>query len=215
MGVISRIAAALEGTGLNLLGTAPIHLYDDQAPAPLRSSRLFPSARGVVVVASAGRALWTAFRRHATHAPLDTLPHPLDTYVATALDRADAALTQANIGFARFEPTIDARPALDFRALGALVGFGEEGPFGLLVHETHGPWLALRGAWLVDVEVALPMRRPSPCVDCAAACVGGPGLRVGIERSTPEMRSRCIVGRGSRYDEAQIRFHYGATKPAR
>ena len=74
---------------------------------------------------------------------------------------------------------------------------------------THGPWIALRGAWLVDVDVPSPKAVVSPCVGCPAPCVGGPGVRVGIERSTSEMRTRCIVGAESRYDDAQIAFHYG------
>jgi hypothetical protein len=207
--VIATLRAALEGTGLNLLGTAPIALYDAIAPAALRSAVLAPGSRGLVVIGSAGRALWSAFRRHAEQHPgHDALPHPLDAYVETALDRGDAALAAAGISARRFLPTLDARPALDFRALGRLVGFGVEGPFGLLVHETHGPWIALRGAWMIDVDVPAPVPPPSPCAGCAAPCVGGREARVTIGHSTREMRLRCIVGVESRYEDAQIAFHY-------
>lgn len=201
---------ALEGSGLDLTGAAPIDAYDARAPEPLRSARLLPAARSVVIVASGGRALWPAFR-----AWLDegggraALPHPLDAYVAGALDRADAALAAAGVAFRRFEPTFTAPIALDFRALGELAGLGVLGPFGMLIHPRFGPWWALRGAYLVGADVAAPAALPAPCAGCPAPCVADRAPSDDLARATIAARERCVVGAEHRYTDAQLAFHYG------
>jgi epoxyqueuosine reductase QueG len=203
MDVAKIVAASLAGSGIELVGAAPVDGWDGRAPSALRASSLLAGARSVVVVASAGPAL---FRRFAA-APT-TGDHPLDAFVARELDRVDASLRARGVAFRRFEPTFSFRPALDFRTLGEIVGLGHVGPFGLLVHRVHGPWIALRGAWLVDVETSAPPIARSPCEGCARPCVEGEALPVALDRSTARMRLRCIVGTTSRYDDAQIAFHY-------
>jgi epoxyqueuosine reductase QueG len=204
------VRAALGGTGLDLVASCPIEAYNARAPRPLRSLELMPRARGIVVVGSAGRALWMRFEAALKEeAELRAEPHPLESFVARSLDRADVALADARIGSRRFEPTLEARPRLDFRAIGELSGLGSLGPFGLLIHSEHGPWWALRAAYMVDVAVDPPLPHKPPCLGCAAPCVGGdPRRSPSIELATPETRARCIVGRASQYSEAQIDYHY-------
>ena len=203
-------ARALHGTGLNVIGSAPIEAYDARAPLPQRSRVLMRAARGVLVVGSGGRELWDDFRRAVAADPshLDRA-HPLDDHVASALDGVDVALGLAGVGSRRFEPTLLASPALDFRALGEIAALGSLGPFGMLIHETHGPWWALRGAWLVDAAVDPPPARATPCSGCLAPCVGGPSSKSrAIELATREARVRCIVGHASRYEDEQLAYHY-------
>src|SRR5262245_58413586 len=119
-----NVRAALAGTGIDLVASCSAEAYDARAPAQLKSSLLLPGARGVVVVASAGRELWRRVREHLNGA------HPVDAYVARALDEVDRALSARGIPFRRFEPTLDAPLPLDFRALGEIVGLGSLGPFG-------------------------------------------------------------------------------------
>jgi len=206
------VADAVREAGLNLIGSFGIEAYDARAPRGLRSVDLMSGARGVIVAASAGRDLWGAFR-----AAMDAdeaeqggwhEANPLDSYVARALDRADRALARAGVGSRRFEPTLDAPVPIDFRALGELAGLGTMGPFGLLIHETHGPWWALRGAWLVDVDLAAPAPPRAPCAGCAAPCLGGSRRPEGVLLATPGVRSRCPVGLDSRYSDEQIAYHY-------
>lgn len=198
------IADALSPFGMELAESCAIALYDARAPALLRSGVLFPAARGVVVVGSAGRALWRIFRGAARWDE----EHPLDAYVDGVLQHADEALRGARIGFRRFEPTLAADPALDFRALGELVGLGSMGPFGMLIHAQHGAWWALRGAYLVDAEVDPPSAHVAPCVGCAAPCVGGALGASRIADASPEVRARCVLGQASRYEAEQIAYHY-------
>jgi hypothetical protein len=204
------VRRALAGTGIELVGSCPIAAYDARAPAPFRSAVLFPSARGLIVVASAGPGLWRHFRASpAGKDPLARQNHPYDAFVAALLGRADHALTEAGIGHLRFDAAFNAPLRVDFLALAELAGLGSPGPFGILIHGRHGPWWAMRGAWLVDVEVEPASGEHRPCQGCTAPCVGGWQAEREVIRATAEVRSRCIVGQESRYDEEQIAYHYG------
>lgn len=204
------VERALAGSGIDLVASCDASAWDARAPSAFRASVLFPSARGVVVVASAGPELWRRLRDES-----GSSEHPLDDFVARSLDRVDAALAAERIGFRRFEAAIRAPPPLDFRALGEIVGLGSLGPFGMLIHAEHGPWWALRGAYLVDVAVDPPLAHAPPCAGCAAPCVAGMARDAsGIARATVDARSRCVVGRASRYDDHQIAYHYDGRRPA-
>jgi hypothetical protein len=203
------VRQALAGSGIELVASCPIDLYDGAAPEAVRSTTLMAGARGVVVAASAGPALWRAFLEHMQQDRNRWAePHPYDAFVASLLDRGDRALAAAGIAYRRFEAAFEATPRIDFLALSRLVGLGSPGPFFLHIHETHGPWWALRGAWLVDAEVDAPLLHTPPCVGCAAPCVGGWEHAGGITVATPQVRSRCVVGQTSRYDDDQIAYHY-------
>jgi hypothetical protein len=169
---------------------------------------LFVRAQGVVVVGSSGPDLWRRFLEHQHEdATRWDYPDPLDAFVASLLDRADIAMQCEGIGFRRFEPTLSFRPAVNFPALGEIVGLGSMGPFGMLVHERHGAWWALRGAWLVDAEVDPRLSHAPPCAGCPAPCVSG-AAEGSIATATPEVRGRCVRGGASRYDDDQIGYHY-------
>jgi hypothetical protein len=205
----SIVARALDGTGINLVASCGIDAYDRRAPRGFRSETLMPRARGLVVVGSAGRELWDALRHSAEDGVWWERANPLDDHVARMLDRVDMALARARIGSRRFEPRLDESPSdrLDFRALGELTGLGSMGPFGLVIHPVHGPWWALRGAWLLDVPVDEPSTHPAPCSGCRAPCLG-PTRPEGILLATAAVRGRCVVGQASRYSDEQIAYHY-------
>ena len=198
------VARALAGSGIDLVASCGVDAWDARAPLGKRARDLFAAACGCVVVASAGPALWRAARAEWRG------EHPLDDFVGRALDRVDAALGAARIAFRRFEPTLRAEVVIDFRALGEIVGLGSRGPFGMLIHEAHGPWWALRGAYLVDAEVDPPLPHSPPCAGCAAPCVHGiaPDV-VDLARASAEARRRCVIGAASRYDDDQIAYHHG------
>jgi epoxyqueuosine reductase QueG len=207
---VAVVSEALRGTGLNVAASCSVEAYDRRAPAGYRSSELMPRARGVVVAASAGRELWDAVRLAGRDDPVVwTREHPLDAFVARVLDRADEALALARIGSRRFEARVDAHPMLDFRAMGELVGLGSTGPFGLVIHPEHGPWWALRAAWLVDQALPDPASYPAPCAGCHAPCVeGAKRTPEGILLATVTARVRCVVGQGARYSDEQLSYHY-------
>jgi epoxyqueuosine reductase QueG len=208
--VKALVAEVLEGTGMELVGAFPASEWDARAPRPeLRCEALLPEARGAIVVGSAGPSLFRAFREQAD----PSLEHPLDAFVGTILDRVDAAFAQANVRARRFEPTVVATPRIDFRTLAELAGLGTMGPFGMLIHPVHGPWWALRGAWLVDREVESPEKPSSPCVGCARPCLAGADPTT-IGFATAEMRLRCPIGVASRYDDDAIAYHHLGVRPS-
>lgn len=209
MELVERLGARLRSAGIDLIGTASAAAWDAHAPAHLRSGELLPNARSVIVVGSAGRALWEAFAAAAPHHG----EHPLDAFVTRALVDAEAAFAESGVAARRFEAAFTFEPRVDFRALGRLAGFGDVGPFGLLIHPTHGPWFGLRGAWLVDREVPTAPAVPPPCATCAAPCVGDAGATT-LDRSTSAMRLRCPIGAGSRYTDEQLRYHHDGVRPS-
>ncbi|MGH7297122.1 MAG: hypothetical protein ACRELB_19445, partial [Polyangiaceae bacterium] len=196
--------------GIELVGSCSIEAYDAAAPQAVRSAAMLPGARGVVLAGSAGTALWTAYRAFVAADPAhEDRPHPYDAFVARLLARADAALGAAGCRLRRFDAAFHATPRIDFVALARLCGLGTPGPFFLAIHATHGPWWAMRGAWLLDAEVDPQSPHVPPCDGCLAPCVGGWQNAGGIAVATPRARARCVVGQGSRYDDEQIAFHYG------
>ena len=205
----SIVRRALEGTGIELVASCGVAAYDACAPEPLRSAAWLPGARGLVVAGSAGPALWRRFVSQTAEQPeLWSQSHPYDEFVADLLARADASLADAGVRHRRFEAAFEAPVRVDFIALARLAGLGSPGPFGLLIHPLHGPWWALRGAWLVDAAIDPPPEVQDRCAGCAAPCVGGWHNAGGIGRATAEVRGRCVVGQESRYDEDQIGYHY-------
>jgi hypothetical protein len=211
----SVVRRALQGTGIELVASCRASAYDACAPEPFQSRVWLQGARGMIVVGSAGPALWRGFVARMQERPeLWASAHPYDEFVAGLLARADDALREATVRFRRFEAAFRAPVRIDFAALGRLVGLGSPGPFGLLIHPDHGPWWALRGAWLVDAAVDEPLDPARRCDGCAAPCVGGWRNAVGISQATVEVRARCVVGQASRYDEDQIAYHYDCSATA-
>jgi len=203
------VREALAGSGIDVVASCPAAAYDARAPHEFRADALVPGARGVVVAASGGPALWRAFRAHIDARPaLWDQSNPYDAYVASLLDRADAALASAGIHFRRFEAAFHAAVRVDFVALAEIVGLGSPSPFRLLIHDVHGPWWALRGAWIVDADVEPPRPHRPPCPGCAAPCIGGRANAANPPGATPEVRARCVVGQSFRYDDDQIAYHY-------
>jgi hypothetical protein len=206
----SIVRGALAGTGIELVGSCSIETYDAAAPHALRSAAMLPGARGMILGGSAGPELWRAYKALVAETPShQDQAHPYDAFVARVLSRADEALAAAAIRFRRFESAFHAAPRIDFVALARLCGLGTPGPFFLAIHGRHGPWWAMRGAWLVDADVDPPPEHVPPCDGCLAPCVGGWQNAGGIDVATAEARSRCVIGQASRYDDDQIAFHYG------
>jgi len=204
------VRSALARSGIELVASCGIAAYDALAPDAYRSAALMPGARGMVVAGSAGSSLWRGFRARVDGAPVHwSEPHPYDAFVAELLARADRALLGAGVGFRRFDAAFAAPVRVDFVALGQLVGLGSPGPFGLLIHPEHGPWWALRSAWLVDADVDPPADPRRPCMGCPAPCVGGwKNATASVAHATAQVRSLCVIGQASRYDDDQIGYHY-------
>ena len=125
-----------------------------------------------------------------------------------------------------FLATATAPVQLDFRSLAVLAGVGAGSRLGLVIDPELGPWMGLRAACFVDLE--LPSSRPAPdvCSGCSAPCMtscpasaldsGEWNVQIcaSHHRSTVDCahtchsREACPVGDEHRYSALQRRYHY-------
>lgn len=177
--LVAELTRQLAPFGLNLIGVTTAAAYDALVPEAYRFGATFGGA--VVVIGNGGGRFWAAYRDHlALHPDHADLEHPLDaftTYVmeTVAVPLADRLGARPDLRLP-FRATL---PPLSFVHLAEAAGLGRRGLLGVLIHPEFGPWMALRGALLVDA--ALPAPRPAagfdPCPTCRdrpciAACPG-------------------------------------------
>ena len=213
---LARLEAELAGSGLRLVGGF-VPGPGDGVPAVGAIA-----TATVLVIGSAGSHMWRHFSRSRLPGP-----DPLDTWTRSVLD----PMARAH-GCAAVFP-FD-KPALPFQRWAGKAAPLHTSPLGLLIDPVHGLWHALRGAFLSQFVIPLPARvdAASPCESCKerpclSACpVGaftGTSLDVGrcaghistsLGRPCMEggcrAREACPVGRASRYDDEQVRFHMDA-----
>jgi hypothetical protein len=217
---LEAIRDALDRLGLVLRGG--FHPEPADLVPPLPDGR---PAGTVLVVGNVGSTFWARLEA----SPEARGPDPIDRWSARVL-RELAAGHGADVRF----PFDDPPHPFQRWARRADLELAPS-PLGLLIHPDHGPWHALRGAFLLPERLALPERRPvrpSPCESCAmkpclARCPVGAftpaGYDVGVCRAylaTPSgqacvvqgcrARDACPVGRAHRYAGAQLRHHMRA-----
>lgn len=219
--MLDTLRRHLAAAGLDHVGTVPAARWDTLARPEHRCDAVVPGARGVVVVANAGRALWDAFCAdlRADPAHLAEEPHPLDAFVRRALDAAPVP------GPHRWITTgAEERTMLDFRTLSVLAGLGVPSRLGLVIHPRVGTWMGLRAACFVTFDVPEAPPVESPCEGCPAPCVAGcpagalASGSIDIGRcsnfhfesdacaTTCHAREACPVGEP--YPAEQLRYHY-------
>jgi epoxyqueuosine reductase len=226
LGFLEELRSELVREGLNHVGVVARPRYDAAAPPPLRTERLHPEARSIVVIASGGRAHWDAFLAYVAKDPVDLLGRradPLDDFCAEVFARLGSLLDGCRVVF----PTLQSAVHLDFMKLGELAGLGAPSELGILVSEPFGPWFGLRAAVFAphDLPESRPARRPCEgCpAPCRAACPPGivgptafPWPRCVAARRTPgspcgsrcAAREACIVAQEAKYDALELAYHH-------
>jgi cyanocobalamin reductase (cyanide-eliminating) / alkylcobalamin dealkylase len=213
--IVERIAAASRAAGLDIVH--PFNLAWCRA-LPLTSEH--PRALGVLFGNT--RWLWPIFRRACREQPgLADAAHPLDSYVSERLSRIVAGSTQRATQLL-FAHVTEPRP-FPIQRLAEQVGLAAPSPSHLVIHPVHGPWLGLRAVLVVDVEgpASATPALERPCQGCSAPCVpalaravaasGSPLSASSIAQHASDwiaVRDVCPVGRESRYDDAQLSYHY-------
>jgi hypothetical protein len=180
--LIGELTRALAPFGLNLIGATTPRAYDAIVPP---THRLGADVAGtIVVIGNGGGAFWGAFRDHGSQHPGDDeVAHPLDAFTTQVME-SHAVPIAARLGL---RPTLHlpfraTTPRLSFVHLAEAAGLGRRGLLGVLIHPEFGPWMALRGALVVDADLAAP--RPAggfdPCPACRdRPCIGAcPGAAV-------------------------------------
>ena len=224
--VFDQLVMALKPFGLNHYGVVSVHAYDQHARPSLRSQVLSPGSRSIVVFASAGPSLWTAFlsdlAKDSGH--LTEEEHPLDAFVARGLHSASRSLDGHPHRWCTASAEADVH--IDFRTLAIHAGLGSASRLGLVIHPTFGPWMGLRAACFVpDIIPVSPIITDvcSGCAGpCASACPGGAFVGgmwdVGIcasfhQGDSPcaqrcDARMACPVGSEQRYSALERLYHY-------
>jgi len=225
--------AALDRHGLNVVGTTAIADYDSAVPPDVRLARRMPAARSLIVIGNGGGAFWHAVetfgREHPDHADS---ADPIDDFTRHVVDAAVAAAGLEGPVLYPFDfPTTP----VSFMRLAECAGLGRRSLLGVLVHPVYGPWIALRAAVPVPVDVTAP--RPAdgfdPCPTCAEracipACPAGAVTAAGWDIPTcaaqraPDddpcasrchARFECVIGRDHRYPAAALAYHQRRARP--
>ncbi len=214
----------LHAGGLNQCGVTGVDAYDAQARDGLHSEDLAPWARSILVFASGGGGLWDGMLDAIRSDPsrLTCEPHPLDAHVVRLVGGASLPDVQHRW----FLATATAPVQLDFRLLASLAGLGASSRLGLVINGEVGPWLGLRAACFVDVDLPASAPAPDVCEGCPAPCIGAcpagalgegaweVGTCAAFHRSasdcaqTCHSREACPVGAAHRYSDLERGYHY-------
>jgi hypothetical protein len=229
---LGALAAECATVGLNLLGVARAAEYDALVPPAYRLGG--DGSRAAVVIGNGGGAFWSAYRAHADADPaLASHPHPLDAFTTGVMERRILPLA-ARFGIVATLrlPFREYDPPLSFVHLAEAAGLGRRSAIAVLIHPEYGPWIALRGALVVD-GLALVAPRPAagfdPCPTCVERpCVTAcPAAAVSVERGWDfgrcvdhriardadcrdrcEARVACVYGRAHGYPAAALVHHH-------
>ncbi|EFO33403.1 conserved hypothetical protein [Roseibium sp. TrichSKD4] len=214
----AEIEKQVSAAGFLVVGS---FLPEDKIELPRLSD---PSASlALVLIGSAGPAFWQAFQKSPEFS--DANPDPMDRFTRRVLTQI-----AADLGLEVLFP-FDGPPYYPFQRWAKACGGFSQSPLGVLAHETYGPWLGLRGAFVVPSarESTPEMAVDGPCVTCAdkpclSVCpVGAISLDCGYDylacrsylKDNPSAecwqgclaRHACPFGKDHAHLPEQARFH--------
>ncbi len=196
---LDQLRAALGPAGLNAFGVVSAARFDALAPPEVRTDRVHPPARSIVVIGSGGPAHWSAFLDYVAADPLERFArrrHPFDAFAAHVFGELGALTEGTRVVF----PTFGGELPLDFMKLAELAGLGRPSELGILIGAAFGPWFGLRAALFTPhlIDETGPVARL--CDGCDAPCKPFVDIRA--------RREACIVAPEARYDELERLYHY-------
>lgn len=232
--LVAELTRALAPFGLNLIGVTSPEAYDAVAPSSHRLATR-DAAGAIVVIGNGGGAFWSAYRDYLTHHPDHAArDHPLDDFTTLVLE-SHALPVAERMGLRPVLrlPFQETTPPLSFVHLAEAAGLGRRGLPGVLLHPEFGPWMALRGALLVDdaASAARPAAGFDPCPSCldrpcVTACPGAAvsypagwnvprciAFRVDSAERNPcldrcHARVACVYGRAHCYPPDALAHHH-------
>jgi methylmalonic aciduria homocystinuria type C protein len=216
---LDLIASRCVDAGLDLHATTSVGRYNALVTEEFHLPGHETSA---VIVIGNTRALWPHIDRFVMGSP-QPLSDPVDTYVERVL--ADAVAEIDGVIDVRFSHEPPPR-RVAIQRLADVAGLAWLSPSHLCVHETVGPWMALRAAVVLERPAPLPAAELPPLCDCASHCLpklqqalaAGEATSADVEehwRLWVAMRDACPVGRAHRYSDEQIAYHYIGERPPR
>jgi methylmalonic aciduria homocystinuria type C protein len=215
----AQVGAACAEAGLDLVH--PLRIDEYNAAAPLGFAMPDYGRRGALgVIVGNTRALWPrVLEALAADPELAADADPIDRYAEAAMRAALAPIgARWTLWLAPDPPP--RRPAMQLMAHVAGLAYRSESR--LSVHPVYGPWIALRGAAVIDVDgpredtaLSAPCTCAGHCAIPLARIANAEGARpprradiVADWRAWLAVRDACPVGRAHRYDEAQLEYHY-------
>lgn len=211
--ILRHVQSRLDPFGLLVLGSF--------SPEPAR-------ARTGVMIGNAGSAMWPVFAAALEQQPaLRSSANPLDDWTRSVLSPLAHEMQ------AEFRHPSDGPPWQPFQRWARDCGTLFLSPLGLNIHPEYGLWSALRGALILETEIAGAVSSAShPCDRCEArpclsACpvgafrpdgystedcrqeITGPD-RAGCMRDACAARRACPVGADWLYEPDHTEFHMAA-----
>ncbi|MCB9728910.1 MAG: hypothetical protein H6744_13950 [Deltaproteobacteria bacterium] len=217
---MKRIRDACSDAGFDLVAAVQVGAYNDAVDDAYRLPDFGSPASLAVVVGNTSR-LWAKLQEAVASDPaLSAGGHPVDSYITRRIEQIVATLpVAAEVRFGHEAPP--RRVAM--QRLAHVAGMAHLGPAWLSVHPTHGPWISLRAAIVLDLDASglHPEAAPDLCASCPKPCLVALE-RVRARASEPPtaarplphwedwlaVRDACPVGRHFRYPEPQLRYHY-------
>ncbi|MBP8811736.1 MAG: hypothetical protein KBG48_30935 [Kofleriaceae bacterium] len=216
--LVDALAHGCAAAGFDLCASGVVADYNVRVPDNLRLPD-FGRPQALVVLVGNTAALWPRFQAALTDPRLAAAAHPLDSYAAATITAAvDAAAGDLRREL-RFAPEPPPR-RVALQRLAEATGLAAIAPSHLAIHPVYGSWFGLRAAIVLDVDGEPATPAPRPACDCAIGC--GPAMAramaAGPPRDGRELRDRwrlwlavrdaCPVGRGHRYGDDQLTYHY-------
>jgi hypothetical protein len=170
MSLLTAVRDTLAPAGLNLVAALPVARYDQGVPERFHLSKRYRDAKSLMVIGNGGGQFWSEFQRYGVEHPVfcEHERHPLDAYTQAVVEECVPALLRRYgvTGHLVYPFRFEQQP-VSFVHLGAMAGLGARSLLGMLVHPEYGPWMALRAAVVLDVEIEpTPVAPFDPCGTC-------------------------------------------------
>jgi hypothetical protein len=233
MSLLSDITQALTPYGLNLIGSTTVSAYEALVPPQYYVTPLLPQAKSIIVIGNGGGDFWRGFRLYCDLHPgyFQERTHPLDDYTVEIIEATLTPLLQiSGRAYRRLYPFRFWTEPVSFMHLARAAGLAGPSILGVTIHPQYGPWMALRAAILLDLELSFPQQAANfdPCPMCTErACMKAcPALAITQEkgwniptcvqhrlRVTEDCadycpaRLDCVYGREHRYPLDELQYH--------
>ncbi len=233
MSFLDQVRATLATLGLNLIGTTSVAGYEAFVPPQYHVASLLPQAKTILVIGNGGGEFWQGFRTYCdNHAGyLQARAHPLDDYIIEIIESTLTPLLQATGTSYRYVyPFRFWTEPVSFMHLARAAGLAGPSLLGVTIHPIYGPWMALRAAVLLELELALPPQASGfdPCPTCVERpCISScPANAISEKKGwdIPECvlhrmqhqddcveychaRYHCVYGREHHYPLDELQYH--------
>jgi hypothetical protein len=232
MDLLDAISAGAEQFGLNLIAAIPAAGYDRVSAPQYHAGAINPACRSIVIIGNGGGDFWRCFKAYAArNRGWLERDNPLDDFTRAIVEAEVAApIRAAGVGYRAVYPFTSDGPTLNFMLLARLAGLAGPSIIGVVVHPLFGPWIAFRGALLLETELDRPGEAIGfdPCPKCSTrSCISAcpaPAIsfpsgwdiprclehRVEADPACSDRchaRVACVLGPTHRYPDDELAYH--------